>query len=205
MRAPWLVVLAAGCALSTKSAPLELRYFSPEAPEAAAPAVRAEAVAPRGRLRLGRVTPSAHLRYRIVHRTSDVERQLSETLRWTDAPDAYVRRALSRALFEGRALEQVVGGAAPTLDVEVIAFEAVHRHPDRHAGRVELRYQLHDERAVLESGGIAVERPARGPEIEVIVAAIGDAMSAATAEVAARIARRLGAQEAPGQPLHQAQ
>ena len=192
MRAAWLAALAAGCALSSRSAPLEIRYFSPEAPAIpAAPAARTAPAAPRAPLRLGRITPSAHLRSRIVRRSSSVELDLSETLRWTEDPDAYVRRSLARALFEERGLEQIVGGAAPTLEVELIAFEAVHR-ADRRAGRVELRYLLHDDRAVLASGDVAVERAARGRAIELVVAAIGDAMAAATAELADRVARRVG-------------
>jgi cholesterol transport system auxiliary component len=125
-----------------------------------------------------------------VRRASAVELSLSETLRWTEYPDAYVRRSLSRALFEARDLEQIVGGAAPTLEVEVFAFEEVRRG-DRRAGRVALRYQLHDERAVLASGDVVIERAARGPEIELVVAAIGDAMAASTAELAERVARRI--------------
>jgi cholesterol transport system auxiliary component len=125
-----------------------------------------------------------------VRRTSSVELRLSETRRWTEPPDAYVRRSLARALFEARGLERVVGGAAPTLEVEVIAFEVVH-HPDRRAGRVELRYQLHDERTVLSAGDVAIEREARGQGFELVVAAIGEALEAATAEIADRVARRV--------------
>lgn len=213
----------AGCALSSKAAPIELRYFSPEPPEPPAGTERrsggsggsssdssepgAAPAAARPRLHLGRVTPSAHLRYRIVRRSSPVERELSETLRWTEPPDAYVRRALTRALFEARSLEQVIGGPAPTLDVEVLAFEAVDRapaptvrgpaRPATRAGRVELRYQLHDERTVLASGVVAVERDAGGREIERVVAAIGQAMAAATAEVADRVTRRVTPRIAP--------
>ena len=181
----WLPLAA--CALTSRSAPRELRYFSPEPADPAAAAARpAPQPAARPTLRLGRVWPAAHLRYEIVHRDSGVEVQPYETLRWTEPPDAYVRRALSHALFETHAIDQVVGGPAPTLDVEVVAFEEIVRG-SRHSGRVELRYQLHDDARVLARGTVAVERDAAGPQIEAVVAAIGAAMEAATAQLADRM------------------
>ncbi|MGE5180753.1 MAG: ABC-type transport auxiliary lipoprotein family protein [Acidobacteriota bacterium] len=180
----WMLVVLAGCALTSKSAPIELRYFTPLPPAPAAhPVVPGVAHA---RLRLGRITPSAHLRYPIVHRDSPVELAPYETLRWSEPPDAYVRRALGRALFEARPIDQAIGGAAPTLDVEVVAFEEV-RHEARHSGRVELRYVLHDERAVLARGVVAIERDAAGPAIEQVVAAISSALDAAVTQLADRV------------------
>ncbi len=181
----WMLVVLAGCALTSKSEPVELRYFSP-APAVATVATPAAPSTPRARLRLARVTASAHLRYSIVHRDSAVELAPYETLRWSEQPEAYVRRALTRALFETRPIDQAVGGAAPTLDVELVAFEEVRREL-RHAGRVELRYVLHDERAVLARGVVAVERDAAGPAIEQVVAAIGSALDAAVGQLADRV------------------
>lgn len=191
----WLIAVVglAGCALSSKAEPLELHYFSPEPALAGAPRTPAEAAPSRAaapRLRLGPVTASGHLRYRIVHRDSPVSVDPYETLRWTDPPHDYVRRALMRALYDSGSLAQAVGGAAPTLDVEVTAFEELVR-PDGRAGRVELHYQLHDERVVLARGVVAVERAAAGPDIDAVVAAIGAALDAASAELAGRIAIRL--------------
>jgi len=183
------LVLLAGCALAAKATPLEVHYFSPE-PVTAATGAEPSSAAPRARLRLGRVTASAQLRARIVRRDSPVALTVHDELRWTEPPDAYVRRALSRALFDDRPLEQIVGGVAPTLEVEVTAFEHV-AEPGRDAGRVVLRYQLHDERVVLDHGLVSVERAAAGPGIELVVAAIGDAMASATAELAGRVAARL--------------
>jgi ABC-type uncharacterized transport system auxiliary subunit len=185
----------AGCALSSKATPLELHYFSAESPAAAAAQPRAPAAAA-PRLRLGQVAAADYLRYRIVHRDSARSVDPYETLRWAEAPRAYVRRALIRALFDTGALVQVVGGAAPTLDVEVTAFEEVVR-PGGHAGRVELSYQLHDERIVLARGAVAAECPARGSGMEAAVAAIGAAMDAASAELAGRVVTPL---RAPAQP-----
>jgi len=191
----------AGCALSSKATPLELHYFSAESPAVAAVQPRAP-VAGAPRLRLGQVTAADYLRFRIVHRDSAQSVDPYETLRWTEPPREYVRRALTRALFDTGALAQVIGGAAPTLDVQVIAFEEVVR-PGGHAGRVELSYLLRDDQVVIARGTVTAERPARGAAMDAVVAAIGAAMDAASAELAGRIVPRLRAPSgppAPGEP-----
>ncbi len=187
----WLLLLPslAACALISKATPVDVRYFTPEI--AHAPRADSPGEEPRRRLRLGRLTASSNLRYRIVHRESNVETGEYETLLWTDTPEAYVRRALVAAIVAA-GLEQATGGVAPALDVEVVGFEEVHRDV-YHGGRVELRYQLHDERSVLGSDVVVVERPAAGPAIEAVVVAIGAALDAATAQVATAVAARLRA------------
>jgi len=145
---------------------------------------------PVGTLRLGELTSSANLRYAIVHRDSAVEVEPYETLRWAENPEDYVRRALSRALFQDSPLTEVVGGQAVTLDVEVIAFEELRRG-ERHLGRVQLGYQLHDDRAVLASGVVTTEREAASAAIESVVSAIGDAMNDATSELAQNVVAQL--------------
>jgi ABC-type uncharacterized transport system auxiliary subunit len=188
MTARWVMLAAlAGCALTSKAAPRELRYFAPSPVIATSPAAP-----PVARVRLGRITASGHLRYPIEHRTSDVEIAPYETLRWTELPDAYVRRSLSHALFEARPIDQVIAGAAATLDVEILAFEEVAR-AGQPAGRVHLRYELRDDRRVLAHGRVVIERPAGDPSIDEVVVAIGAAMDAATSELADRVAAELGA------------
>lgn len=184
----WLILLAlVGCSLTSKLEPLDVRYFSPAPSHGDAPRVSSTPHAP---LRLGRITASAHLRYQIVHRTSAVEVEPYEALRWTEQPELYVRRALVHALFETEPLDQVVSGSAPTLDVELVAFEEV-RHGTARAGRVELHFALHDEQHVLARGSVVEERPASGPTIDLVVQAIGAAMEASTSTVANRIAATL--------------
>jgi len=183
-----MIAALAGCALTSKAPPRELRYFAPSPVVATTPA--ATPVARAARVRLGRITASAHLRYPIEHRTSEVEITPYETLRWTELPDAYVRRSLSRALFEARPLEQAIGGSAATLDVEILAFEEVTR-AGRSAGRVHLRYELRDDRRVLAHDRVVIERAAADPSIDQVVVAIGAAMEAATAELADRVATEL--------------
>lgn len=185
-----IVASLTGCALTTKSAPMVVRYFDlPAAPASTVEPAPMPAPAP-VRLRLGRVTSSAHLRFRIVERTSAVELRAYDSLRWTDYPEVYVRRAVTRALFADGELAQVVGGAVPTLDLEVVGFEQ-GRSPAGPIGRVELRYQLRDDRAVLAAGRIAIERPATARGFDGVIAAIGAALDAAADELAARIIARL--------------
>ncbi|HEX7836752.1 MAG TPA: ABC-type transport auxiliary lipoprotein family protein [Kofleriaceae bacterium] len=184
-------ICLAGCALGAKAEPLELRYFSPEPASAVAAAeARAPSDAAPLRLRLGRITASSHLRYRIVHRDSAVAIDPYDALRWTEQPPDYVRRALSRALYEAHPLAEAISGATPTLEVEVTAFEEVVR-PGGRAGRVQLRYQLHDERAVLARGVVTADRAAARADIEAVVAAIREAMDAACAELADRVVTQL--------------
>jgi cholesterol transport system auxiliary component len=199
----WLLVLA-GCALVSRSPALEVRYFSPEPlpAEDAARAPRSEAPAEvRPRVRLGRISPSDYLRQRIVHRATPVEIAMYQARLWTEPPDAYVRRALERSLFAQRGLDLAVGGRAVTLDVEVLAFEEV-RAP-RHAGRVQLRYRLRDERTVRDTGVVTVERAVAGRGFGAVVAAIGAALGEASSRVADIVVRQLSASPAsdgPGVP-----
>ena len=142
------VVAAAAARADVRSRPRRRRSRSATSRRSASTHHRCgapDAEPPVGRLRLGRLTSSANLRSPIVHRESAVELDTYETLRWTENPEDYVRRSLSRALFDDGRLEEVVGGAAVTLDVEVVAFEEARRE-NRHVGRVQLGYQLHDER-----------------------------------------------------------
>jgi ABC-type uncharacterized transport system auxiliary subunit len=185
-----MLALTASCTLMSKGTPIELRYFSPEATATARPP-RATS-APVARLRIGRLTSSTNLRESIVHRESAVEVDAYDTLRWTENPEDYVRRSLSHALFDDGQLEQVVGGSAVTLDVELVAFEEARR--DGHAiGRIQLVYRLHDERTVLTSGVVTMERNATSTDIAPVVIAIGAAMDAASAELAKDVIARLRA------------
>ena len=186
-------LVLAGCALTSRAPPRELRYFTPEGETHAAPHTPE---APRAQLRIGRVRAASNLRHAIVHRESSVEVEPYETLRWTEMPDVYVRRALDRALFDERPLAEVVSGDAPTLDVEVIAFEETVRGT-QHAGRVRLRYELRGERAVIARGTVTAERPATSPAIASVVEAIRAAMISATEELAERVERSLIERAAP--------
>lgn len=176
-------LVLAGCALTSRSKPPEYRYFTPERAEHSTTRTPEE---PRGELKIGRVSASEHLRFAIVHRNSPIEIEPYHTLRWTELPDSYVHRALLRALFDERPLQQAVSGNVPTLDVEVTAFEEVRS--TRPTGRVALSYVLQHGSTVLLRGTIAIDRPAASADIEAVVAAIRAAMNAATSELADRVA-----------------
>jgi ABC-type uncharacterized transport system auxiliary subunit len=141
-----VLCLCPACALISKAEPLSPRYFTPdEASAAAAPTPGAAAL----ELRLGEVEAAAHLEQRIAYRPSAGELGYYESWRWTEPPQAYLRRALERELFERRGLVRVVSGSAPTLSVELTSFEELRDGPAR--ARVELSFVLRgDRRALLE-------------------------------------------------------
>ena len=200
MRGLLLALLLSGCSLLSRSQPVEVRYFSPEpaaraGDTAADPRAteRESAPAARGTIRLGRIAPSEHLREEIVRRESPYEIDVYNTRLWTESPEVYVRRALERALFDRRGLEEAVRGAELTLHVEVTGFEETLA--PRHAGRVQLRYRIESDRRVVDSGVVTVVRPAPGDDFAAVVAAIGVALDEATERVAEAVVREAAAQQ----------
>jgi ABC-type uncharacterized transport system auxiliary subunit len=189
--------LLVGCALLSKSRPLELRYFEAVEPAAAdqrAPAPPAPAASAGGeqeqglRLRLGAVKAARHLDLRIATRRGAHEVGYHETLRWTERPEEYVRRALQRDLYQQAGFTRVVSGPAPTLEVELISFEE-YDQGGRRRGRVELQTVLHDERVQLDQETVRVEADvdaAQGDAAEALVAALGKALGQASRRVTER-------------------
>ena len=146
-----------GCALVSKSDPTLLRYYSLDAPRhrehpPGSPAAGALPL----QLRVGRVNAASYIRDRIAFRTSSVEIGYYDDLRWSEKPESYVRRDLSRALFEDEGVQEIVGGVGPTLDVDVDSFEEL---PDSHAAVVQLTWQLRDDTVVLLRQTIRVQHP----------------------------------------------
>jgi len=190
-----LLALAPGCALLTKSEPVIPRYFSPEAPALSKPAAAGDGAGLE--LRLGRVTADAYLKDRIVHRDSAFEIGYYDDRVWTEKPEAYVRRALARALFDERGVTQLLSGVGATLDVDVVAFEEV-REPV-HLARIELVYVVYDDRVVRLSRSVVVERPiapAKGDAAaNQAVKALSTALVAAVDAVANAAASELRAEE----------
>lgn len=174
-----LLTFAPGCALTSKSKPLDFHYFVLEAD---GPTLTSAAVAAPPKLGLGHVTSSDFLRNPIVFRTSSHEVGTYETQRWTEYPETYLRRALVHSLFETGAFVEGLGSRGPIVDVELVAFEEVIRG-GAHAGRVQISYRLHDGTTVLAAGLITVERAAAGSEMPAVV----DAISRSLKEAATRL------------------
>jgi cholesterol transport system auxiliary component len=188
MRTTLLLLLGAvvlsGCALLGKNDPLVPRYFTPEfdgdAPRAP---VRSDL-----QLRLGRVEGWSHVRERMAARNSTRELFYHEDRRWTERPEIYLRRALSRTLFEERGLVASLSGRAVTLDVELIAFEEIEQP---HKARMQALLVLRDDRIGLLEETITVEQPVGKTEQADQAGAVVDALSQALQAGVTRIADRV--------------
>lgn len=195
-----LLLSVSGCALTSKSEPLDIRYYTPERVKAQ---LTSSSPSPdQGRplsLELGRVSSSSHIREKMAFRDASWEIGYYEDRRWTERPDAFVRRELGRTLFEERGFRRSVGAAnAPTLEIELIAFEEVRAKPT-HVARVQLRMILHDGRDVLHEETVTVDKPLPGGEAstEAVVAATAEALDTASTLVAERTQRILTATPTP--------
>jgi cholesterol transport system auxiliary component len=188
--------LLTACALLSKAAPLVPRYFTPENGAAAAAAPRAPvqpAASETRQLRLGRVRGGSQLRERIMFRDSAHELGYYEDRRWTERPEAYLRRALARTLFEERGLVRVVSGSAPTLEAELVAFEEI-RAPE-HKARVQVIITLNGDRVGSLQETITVEQPlprdAKGDDADTTVDALATALHQCVAQIADRVMAKL--------------
>jgi len=203
------------CALTSKSDPLRPRYFSPETggSDSATPASAFGAPGNGLSLRLGRVSASSNLREPIVFRRSELEFGYYDDRRWTERPEVYVRRALSRALFEQRGVTRAMTGLTPTLEVELVAFEEV-RAPV-HKARVRAIAMLHDQRVGRLEQTVTVEREIRDKakgkgegegegeedDIDATVLALSEALQLAVEEISQRVLVQLNqiAQSVPSE------
>jgi cholesterol transport system auxiliary component len=182
-----------GCALLGKSEPSVPHYFTPELD--GSPAVPR---APPGlQLRLGRVEGWSHLRERMVARSAAGELSYSDDRRWTERPEVYLRRALSRALFEERGLVEALSGRAITLEVELIAFEEVERP---HVVRMQARLALRDDRLILFQETVTVEQPVAPSEGAGQARALVEAFSSVLRTGVTRISDQVMAQLAEQSP-----
>lgn len=190
-----LALTVSGCALTSKSEVVEVRYFTPErtmpAPTPTLTSANAgmEAAPAPIDLRLAKVTSGPHLRERIAYREANHEIGYYDDRRWTERPDAYVRRALEHRLFEDAAFRRVLGGTAPALDIEVLAFDEI-RTPTGRAARVSIRMVLFRDRVVLKEDTITIDVPVpatKDPGVPEIVAALSTALDFATTQVATRV------------------
>jgi ABC-type uncharacterized transport system auxiliary subunit len=181
-----------GCAFFTKSDPVVVRYFTPEGlGSPAGPSARftAGTTSPAAvDLRIGRINSASYLRDRIAFRDESFEIGYYERLRWTEKPEAYLRRALGRALFQEQGVHQIVSGPGPTLEVDLDAFEEL-KSP-RHAARIQVTWLLHDEQRVQFQETFTIERPIPSGDVSGsggIAPAMAEAFEQAVQRVVGRV------------------
>jgi cholesterol transport system auxiliary component len=139
-------------------------------------------------LRMGRVNAASYLKDRIAFRDKNFEIGYYDELRWTEKPEAYLRRALDRALFEEQGVRQIISGPGPTLDVDLDAFEEL-RSP-RHAARMQVTWMLRDDARVQYEETFAVERPIASGEPSGprgVAAAMAEAFDESVKRIVARV------------------
>jgi uncharacterized lipoprotein YmbA len=170
------------CALTSRSEPMQIRYFTLEDGRAQPAPTQTHASL---ELRIGRVDASRYLGEPIAYRDSQHELQFYELQRWTEKPEEFLRRALTRTLYQERGLTRAFTGGAPTLDVELIEFEEVRGAQPK--VRLQAIAILHDERRSQFEQTITVERPiaSTAPEhTEATAAALSAALTEAVSTMA---------------------
>jgi cholesterol transport system auxiliary component len=189
------LLLGAGCALTSKSDSLNLRYFTPEG----AP-VRTASSGPRADLhldlRLGKVNSASYIKDRIAFRASEYEIGFYDEMRWTEKPESYVRRALVRSLFDEHGIRQLVSGVGLVLDVDLDAFEEM-RAP-RHAAYVQITWVLHGPLLVVRQRTLTIERPLTATTSEAVAAGLADALREAIGAMVAEVVTELSRSAAAG-------
>jgi cholesterol transport system auxiliary component len=186
----WIgTIVLPGCALLGKNEPNVPRYFTPEYDgDLAAVPARSDL-----QLRLGRVEGWSHLRERMAARNSAREFFYYEDRRWTEQPEIYLRRALTRALFEERGVVEALSGRAVTLEVELIAFEEIEQP---HKARMQARLVLKDDRVGLLEETVTEEQPIAQSEgadrARAVVDALSLALHAGVTRIADRVVAKLG-------------
>jgi cholesterol transport system auxiliary component len=178
---------SSACALTSKAELVEIRYFSPERIHARTQSTK-RTLEPPPEVRLGRVSSGPNLRERIAYRDAAYERGYYEELRWTERPETYVRRELGRSLFEAHGLRRVVSGPAPTLDVEVVAFDDLRLATGR-AARIQLNVLLYSDDGVLFEDTLTTECPVavENPRIENLIAAMASALESTADQVTVKV------------------
>lgn len=182
---------AAGCALTSRSEPMRVRYYTLDtAPGKPPPGPSHSPV----ELRLGRIEASDYLNEQIAIRNGRHELEFYDDLRWSEKPAQYLRRALTRALFQERGVTRAYSGMAPTLDVELTEFEELRDAQPK--VRLSALVTLHDERRSQLEETITVERPLQGASASTSggAEATAAALSAAMGEAVAGLAERVIAQ-----------
>ncbi|HEX5659340.1 MAG TPA: ABC-type transport auxiliary lipoprotein family protein [Polyangiales bacterium] len=174
----------AGCSFFGKQEPLHPQYYDPE------PAGGTSGGAASGKsMRMGHVQGSSHLRERIAYHVNARELGFYERRRWTERPEMYLRRALTRELFERRGLTQIASGSAPTLEVELTDFSEL-KEP-QHAARIRARVLLVEARQVRFEHTFEVSVPVEGKDFDGVPTAFSDALAQLADQIGERVIEEL--------------
>jgi len=193
---------SASCALLGKSEALAPRYFSPDSAPRRTSSSSPEPAA-QLELNLGRISSASYLGERIVYRDSNYELNFYQERRWSERPEAYLRRALSRALFEERGLHRVVSGSGPTLDVELSEFAEIRAESP--VARVSATFILSDRRLVRREATVTIELPIQSTKPledapEAAVRAMTDALNRTVDQIVEQVLASLRAGPTPIDP-----
>lgn len=186
-----LALVGAGCALTSKADSVLFRYFSPELASTAGPS-SGEAVGRGLELRIGRIDAAAYIKDRLVFREDSQEVHYYDDLRWSEKPEAFLRRAVRRALFEDRGLHELVSRAGPTLELELDALDEVRGKSP--LARARVTWVLRDEQTVLVQRTLVIERPLGSAKSPPPPDELARAMAAALAEVVRGVATEVVAE-----------
>lgn len=185
------------CSFFGKVPPMHPRFFEPE--PAVLSRTRAHQHGGGPALRLGQVVGSSFLRERIAYHLSEHELGIYDERRWTERPEDYFRRALTRSLFQERGLTNVTSGVAPVLDVELIDFSELTGPV--HAVRVRALVRLVDQRAVRLERSFSVEQPvAKGDDFALVASAMAQALERSVTQIADDVERELNTSLAASEP-----
>ena len=178
-----------GCALTSKSEPLQVRYFDPE---------RRRDVDHLGQDRSCRVSSRSagsapapisgrRLRFELRPTRSATTRRFAGPR----GPTTTFGAGSSATLFDDYGCRRSVSGSGPTLDLELTAFEEERRTPQP-AARVAVRFVLSDEHTVLHEETIDLTRPLvpgnASDLLDRLVRAISETLVDAVNQVAQRVA-----------------
>jgi ABC-type uncharacterized transport system auxiliary subunit len=169
------VALSSGCALTNKADPLSLRYFSPPAQQAAALSTSVgEASEEPIVLRVNRVEVASHLTETIAYRVGESEVGYYDTLRWTEAPEVYLERALQDALFSRGEMRRGVSDGMYTLNVALDSFEELKYGKPR--VRVSVYVSIANDRLIAQERRLGAEVPVSGNDEVALAEAFGKAL-----------------------------
>jgi cholesterol transport system auxiliary component len=192
---------APGCALLSRSEPMQIRYFTLEDAARSMPRTQTNSSM---ELRLGRVDASGDLGDEMAVRTGRNEIEFREDRRWTEKPEQFLRRGLERALFQERGLTRAYSGIVPTLDVELTELAEVEGQAPK--ARVRALAHLHDERRGLCDDTFIIEQPiiasAKDEHASQTVQALSVALHTAISEVSDKVVQCLSHVAAAAKPAN---